>query len=126
MNTSPKDVVQYIWDARSDKTPEAAITEQLARMGLSSAQISHALEMIEFSMNRAFMETLGGSHSADYDGDPFFRASLRLARRQFPPSPGVRRERFIIHTAVGAAVAVGLFAIGAVIYYTIDLLRTPR
>ena len=90
-------------------------------MGLSPEQVEHALEMVEFSLNRAFMETLGGDHSADYDGDPFFRASLPLARRSFPASPGVRRERLVFRSVVGAAVLVGLFAIGAVIYYIIDL-----
>jgi hypothetical protein len=95
-------------------------------MGLSPEQIQHALEMVEFSLNRAFMETLGGGHSADYDGDPFFRASLSLVRRDFPESSSVRRERLIVHSAVAAAVLVGLFAIGAVIYYTIDLWRTPH
>jgi len=126
MSASPKAVIQCIWDSRREKIPDAELTERLAQMGLSSEQIAYAHQMVEFSLNRAFMETLGGSHSADYDSDPFFRVSLRLARRDFPASPSVRRERLIVRSAVGAAVMVGLFAIGAVLYYAIDLWRTSH
>jgi len=126
MSASPQEVIQCIWDSRQEKTPDTEITARLIKLGLSPEEIEHAFEMVEFSLNRAFMETLGGSHSADYDADPFFRASLTLARRDFPPSPSVRRERLIVRSAVGAAVLVGLFAIGAVIYYTIDLWRASH
>jgi hypothetical protein len=126
MSPSPKAIVPHIWDARKQKIPETEISKQLANKGLSSLQIAHAIEMVEFSMNRAFMETLGGQHSADYDSDPFFRASLGLARRAFPPCASVRRERLIVHIAVAAAVLVGVFAIGVVVYYTIDLLRASH
>jgi len=126
MSASPKAVVQCIWDSRREKTADTEITGRLARMGLSSEQIAHAFEMVEFSLNRAFMETLGGSHSADYDNDPFFRASFSLARRDFPASPSVRRERLLVRSAVAAAVLVGLFAIGAILYYTIGLWRASH
>ena len=126
MSASPKTVVRCIWDSRREKIPDAELAERLAKMGLSSGQIAHVFEMVEFSLNRAFVETLGGSHSADYDSDPFFRASLSLARQNFPASPSMRRERLIVRSAVGAAVMVGLFAIGAVLYYAIDLWRASR
>ncbi|MGC3957589.1 MAG: hypothetical protein QM813_06400 [Verrucomicrobiota bacterium] len=126
MSASPKTIVQCVWDSRREKIPDAELTERLAKMGLSSEQIAHVFEMVEFSLNRAFMETLGGSHSADYDSDPFFRASLSLARRDFPASPSVRRERLVVRSAVGAAVMVGLFSIGAVLYYAIDLWRASH
>src|SRR3954463_7831309 len=102
MSTSPKAVIECIWDSRREKTPDVEITARLAELGLSAEQIAHAFEMVEFSLNRAFMETSGGSHSADYDADPFFRASLTLARRGFPASPSVRREKLIVRSAVGA------------------------
>lgn len=126
MSASPKAVVQCIWDSRREKTPDAEITGRLSKMGLSSEQIAYALEMVEFGLNRVFMETLGGGHSADYDGDPFFRASLTLARRDFPASPSVRRERLAVRSAVGVAVLVGLIAIGVVVYYAIDLWRATH
>lgn len=126
MNVSPKAVVRCVWESRREKISDTELNERLANMGLSSEQIAHVFQMIEFSLNRAFMETLGGSHSADYDGDPFFRASLRLARRNSPVSLSVRRERLITRLAVGAAVLVGMFAIGAVAYYAIDLWKTSH
>jgi hypothetical protein len=126
MNTSAIAIVQCIWDSRREKIPDTELAERLAKMGLSVDQTAHALEMVEFSLNRAFMETLGGSHSADYDSDPLFKASLSLARRDFPASPNVRRERFIVRSAVGAAVLVGLLAIGVIVYYAIDLWRASH
>ena len=126
MPFSAKSIVATVWEARKSKLPEEMIAAQLSKMGLSSEQMAHVFEMIEFSQNRAFMETLGGSHSADYDSDPYFQASLSRAREQFPPSPSVRRERTVTAVAVGAAVCVGVLAVGVVIYYAIDLLRASH
>ena len=121
-----KDLVELIWEGRKNNIPEANITAQLTSLGFTAEQIAHIHEMIQFSLNRAFMETLGGGHTADYDDDPIFKASLKRAREKFPPSPGVRREQLVIKLAVGTAVLVGLFAIGAVIYYAVDLWWSPR
>jgi hypothetical protein len=126
MSTTAKSVVECIWNARKSKTPDEEISVQLAKFGLSPEQISHVFEMVEFSLNRAFMETSGGIHTADYDDDPYFVASLNRARQQFPVSRGVRRERLIVRSAVAIAVVVGLFALGAVVYYVIDLLRSSH
>ena len=126
MPFTAKSIVATIWEARKNKLPEEMISARLIRMGLSPEQTTHVFQMVEFSLNRAFMETLGGSHTADYDGDPYFRASLSRARQQFPASPSVQRERIVIRAAVGAAVLVGLFAVGVVVYYAIDLLRASH
>jgi len=123
---SAKALVELIWEARKNKVPEADITAQLTGLGLTPEQIAYTYEMIAFSLNRAFMDTLGGMSTADYDDDPIFKASLKRARLRLPPSPGVRREQLVIKLAVGAAVLVGLFAIGVVIYYVVDLWRTGR
>jgi len=123
---SAKALVEMIWEARKNKIPEADITAQLTSLGLTPEQIAYTHEMIEFSLNRAFMETLGGIHTADYDDDPIFKASLKKARQNMPPNPSVRREQLVIKLAVGAAVLVGLFAIGVVIYYAVDLWRTTH
>ncbi len=125
-NPSPKTIVQHIWDAREAKTPDAEIAGQLARMGLASGEIAHAFEMIEFSMNRAFMENSGGILTADYDEDPIFQASLSFARRRLPASPGVRRERLIKRSAIAVAVCAGLFAVGVVIYVAVDFLKASH
>ena len=123
---SVKSVVATIWEARKNKLSDETISAQLTKMGLSPEQTAHIFEMVEFSVNRAFMETLGGTHSADYDGDPYFQASLSRAREQFPPSRSVQRERIITRVAIGAAVCVGALAVGVVTYYAIDLLRASH
>lgn len=126
MPFSAHSIVATIWEARKSKLSDEVISVQLARMGLSPEQTAHVFEMVEFSLNRAFMETLGGSHTADYDYDPYFRAALSRARQQFPPSRSVRRERTVIVVAIGAAVCVGVLAVGVVVYYAIDLLKSPH
>src|SRR5882724_3332836 len=123
---SAKALVEMIWETRKNKVSEDDLTAQLTSLGLTPEQIAHTQEMIQFSLNRAFMETLGGIHNADYDDDPIFKASLKKARQNMPPNPGVRREQLVIKLAVGAAVLVGLFAIGVVIYYVVDLWRTTH
>jgi len=126
MPFSANSIVATIWEARKSKLPDEMISAQLAKMGLTPEQTAHVFEMVEFSLNRAFMETLGGSHTADYDADPYFRASLIRARQKFPPSHSVRRERTVIAVAVGVAVCVGVLAVGVVVYYAIDLLRASH
>lgn len=119
-------IIKSVWEARANKIPDSAISDQLTQAGLTPPQIAHVFEMIEFSLNRAFMETLGGSHSADYDGDPYFKASLPFARKQLPPCASVRRERLIIKAAAGTGIFMGLLSVGVVLYYLIDLLMTYR
>ena len=100
--------------------------EQLAAVGLSQEEIAHAYEMIEFSLNRALVETTGGIHTADYDDDPIFQASLKRARERFPPTPAARRQKWIIRAATTIAILIGLFALALVAYYALSLFLIKR
>jgi hypothetical protein len=115
-------VAKIVGDAGLKRTPEAE--SQLAKAGLSPEQITEAYQMFEFAMNRAFFESIGAVHAtADYDLDPVFRASLKLARDRFPGSGAPTAEKVLATLVWWIAVPIGVVAAGLIVYSLVSLLR---
>jgi hypothetical protein len=123
---SAEAIVEIVNEAKLKNRPQADVTAELAKAGLSPEQAAEAYEMFDFAMNRAFMDGVVGLATADYDDDPVFQAALKKVRGRFPPRRGAGTKKVISFVAIGAAILVGVLAIGLVGYHALSAWRSSR
>jgi len=112
-----------------------ALVDAIAASGVTPEEAGVVVSTVRDAYFRTVLYSAGAqpqNFSGDYETDPLFQAALRRFRAagmgdtQLPGSANSRTERFVTRSAVGLAILVGVLALGAVVYYAVDLLKASR
>jgi hypothetical protein len=112
-----------------------ALVDAVAALGMTPEDAAVVVCTVRDAYFRTVLYSLGAqpqNFSGDYETDRLFQAALRrfqttgTGSNPLPASASSRTERVVTRSSVAAAVLVGLLAIGAVVYYVVDLLRASH
>ena len=128
-------LVSFVIETHKRLGDGPALVDAVASLGMTAEEAGDVVSTVRDAYCRTMLYSAGAqpqSFSGDYKTDPVFQAALRrfqasgIGGPPLPASASSRTERLVTCSAIAVAVLVGLLAIGAVVYYVVDLLRASH
>jgi hypothetical protein len=128
-------LVSFVIETHKRLGDGPALVDAVAALGMTAEEAGSVVSTVRDAYCRTLLYSAGAqpqNFSGDYETDPLFQAALRRFRATgtggtpLPASASSRTEKVVTRAAVAAAVLVGLLAMGAVVYYVVDLLRASH